>query len=173
MTRSLRILSLLTISFLVLAVSDQSFGQDEVPTGGATRQPSPQSTVTTAGDGWENGAVRISGELTLEDAVKLALTYNRNLKIAVEERGVAEGLITQAWGEALPVVSLNASYIRLDEVPSFEIADRVITIGSVNNYSAGVTVDQPVFRGGAVRAGLRAAELYEALTDEQIRGAVQ
>jgi len=173
MTRSFRTLILLTVPFLVLGVSGQSFGEDELPSGGATRQPSPQATVATAGDGWENGAVRIGGEITLEDAVKLALTYNRNLKIAVQERGVAEGLITQAWGEALPVVSLNANYIRLDEVPSFEIADRHITIGSLNNYSAGVTVDQPVFRGGAVRAGLRAAELYEALTDEQIRGAVQ
>ena len=157
MTWSFRLLSLLTIPFLVLAVSDQSFGEDEVRNAGETRQSFSQATVTTAGDEWEYGAVRISGELTLEDAVKVALTYNWNLKIVVKERGVAEGLITQAWGEALPVVSLNANYTRLDEVPSFEIADRVITIGSLNNYSAGVTVDQPVFRGGAVRAGLRAA----------------
>ena len=173
MTRTLRTLSLLMIPFLVLAARDHSFAEDEVRNAGATGQPPSHTTMATTGEGSEYGSVRISGELTLEDAVKVALTYNWNLKIVMKERGVAEGLITQAWGEALPVVSLNANYIRLDEVPSFEIADRVITIGSLNNYSAGVTVDQPVFRGGAVRAGLRAAELYEALTDEQIRGAVQ
>ena len=173
MTRPFRAFSLLAVPFLLIMASDQCFGEEGVAIGQAAPQSSSRSMAVSAGDGWENGAVRINGELTLEDAVKLALTYNWNLKIVVQERGVAEGLITQAWGEALPVVSLNANYTRLDEVPSFEIADQHITIGSLNNYSAGVTIDQPVFRGGAVRAGLRAAELYESLTDEQIRGAVQ
>lgn len=115
----------------------------------------------------------LEGELSLEDALKIALSYNKPLQIAMQEREIARGVVLESYSEALPTLSANADYVRLDEVGGFEIEGRSVSIGDVDNYSAGLRVSQPVFRGGAIPAALRAARLAALLADEQARGAVQ
>jgi len=74
-------------------------------------------------------------------------------------------------------VGLTGEYRRLDEVQSIkmppELGGRSITMGDVDNYSAGLTVTQPIFAGGSIPARLNSAKLFSLLTDETVRAAVQ
>ncbi|HUT32915.1 MAG TPA: TolC family protein [Planctomycetota bacterium] len=116
---------------------------------------------------------RIAGELSLEAAQVLAVGNNKQLLATIEEREVAAGRLTEAWSAIYPIAALTGSYRRVDEVSSFSAGPETITIGSLNNYSVDLALRQPVFRGGAIQAGIRAARVYALLADEQIRGAVQ
>jgi len=105
----------------------------------------------------------LKGNLSLEDAIRTALLHSRDIEIAMAEREKAEGQITEAWARALPVVNLTGTYTGVDALPP----------GSRHNYALGATVSQPVFRGGAVGAGIRAAKIYGALAEEELRRTVQ
>lgn len=111
----------------------------------------------------------VTGKLSLEDALKLALLYNRDLERVVEEKEFAEGQILSAYGNVLPTISVSGTYTRLEDVNAFEVGGNRIQLGALDNYSATLSVTQPLFAGGSLGAGLRAAKYYEALTDENIR----
>ncbi len=111
----------------------------------------------------------IAGVLTLSDAVKLALRQNKELLAALEEKEIASGRILSSYGQILPSLALQGTAARLD--PS--------TTGATPNpdpferYSASLRITQPLFRGGAIQAALRAARLYDFWSDEFIRSRTQ
>jgi outer membrane protein TolC len=115
----------------------------------------------------------ITGDLSLSDAVKIALTHNRMLQAIVEDREVAEGRITEAYGYVFPYVDIKGSYTRLDEISRIETEDGAMDLNTLNNYSATLQVVQPVYHGGALSAGIRAARLYRSLADANVQGVVQ
>ncbi|GAG29541.1 unnamed protein product, partial [marine sediment metagenome] len=115
----------------------------------------------------------IKGELSLQDAVKLAMLNNRSLKTAAEGKEIAEGRIVESYSSALPTVSATGSYTRLDEVSSFDVGGQSVSLGFEDNYSVNLQVQQPLYRGGAIGAALRAARIYSYFADEQVREAVQ
>lgn len=111
--------------------------------------------------------------LSLQDAIRLALERNKALQ-AVRLQGTAAGArVAEARSALGPSVTVSASYSKLDAVNSFDVGGREVTLGFTDNYSADATVRQPVFRGGGVAAGVRAAEYGNLLADEYLRGAVQ
>jgi len=119
----------------------------------------------------------ISGELGVEDSLKLALGNNKVLQRIVQEKEVARGENLKSYSAILPNVGLTGSYTRLDEVTSFDIdtpaGKESIMFGDPDNYSAGLRVTQPIFAGGAIPATLNAARLASLLADETVRAAVQ
>ncbi len=115
----------------------------------------------------------VKGKLGLRAAQLLAVGNNKQLLAILKEKEVAEGKITEAWADALPNLRLEATYSRLDEVPSFSAGPAKVTVGDENNYSLALTLAQPIFRGGAIGAGIRAAKIYSLLADEQVRGVLQ
>jgi len=115
----------------------------------------------------------LQGELSIEDAIKVALTHNKSLQATLEEQEVARGRVVESYSEVLPQVNATAAYTRLDEVTSFDVAGQRVSFGAVDDYSFGLRVRQPLFRGGATRAALRAARAFRSLTDERVRGAIQ
>jgi outer membrane protein len=116
---------------------------------------------------------KISGKLSLVDAVKLAMTNSKPLLAVVEEKQIAEGRILESYSLVLPTLSANAGYTRLDRPQTINFNGNQIVLGAKDNYSANLQVTQPVFRGGAIIAGLRGARIFSYLTDERIREAVQ
>ncbi|MBN2712813.1 MAG: TolC family protein [Planctomycetes bacterium] len=108
----------------------------------------------------------LKGKLSLEDAIKLSLKYNRDIHAAIEDKAVADGVLLESWSSALPKVSAGADYTRRDSLgdPAY---------GYLNNYSTNLTVVQPVFNGGRIIAALNSGKYYSMLADEQVRGAVQ
>lgn len=117
--------------------------------------------------------ITLSGELSLKDAIQLALLHNRKLQAVREERKIAGGQITEAYSAALPTISATGSYTRLDEASSFDVGGVNVSLGFEDNYSAGLKITQPIYRGGATGAALRAARLYASLNDEKVRGVTQ
>ena len=121
----------------------------------------------------ERSQTYISGKLSMEDCLKLALTNNKLLQRIVQEKEVARGQRLKSYSVILPTVGLTADYLRLDEVSSFTIGAKKVTLGDVDNYSVGLRVTQPVFAGGAIIANINAGKLFSLLTDETVRAAVQ
>ncbi|MBN1355814.1 TolC family protein [bacterium] len=115
----------------------------------------------------------IGGGLNLDDTIRLALNHNRSIQTILEEKTVSRGQIVEAYGYVLPVVNLEGLYTRLNEVPTRETDGEVVELGSLDNYSASLNVYQPVWHGGALSAGIRAAKLYRALSDENVRLVVE
>jgi len=121
----------------------------------------------------EASQTRLKGELSLGDALKLALTHNKSLQSALQEEQVSRGRVIEAYSNVLPSLTATAGYTRLDEVPGFDVGGQSVAIGDVDNYSAGLEVKQPLFRGGGIPAAWRAARWYSLLANEGVRGAVQ
>ncbi len=121
---------------------------------------------------------RISGKLSVEDGVKLALAHNKMLQQTLEERNVAEGQLVSSRSAYLPNVALATQYRRVELVPQFDIAfpgapSEHIQIGRLDNYSAALTVTQPLYAGGAIAAQVQLARLSSLLADQTIRAATQ
>jgi len=121
----------------------------------------------------EASQTRLKGELSLGDALKLALTHNKSLQSALQEEQVSRGRVIEAYSNVLPSLTATAGYTHLDEVPGFDVGGQSVAIGDVDNYSAGLEVKQPLFRGGGIPAAWRAARWYSLLANEGVRGAVQ
>lgn len=116
---------------------------------------------------------RARGELSLADALKVAVVYNKSLQAALREREAARGIVTEAYSEALPTAAAIADYRRLDEVAVIEAGGISFPMGDVDNYSVGLEVRQPLWRGGGISAALRASRWHSLLADKQVRGAAQ
>jgi outer membrane protein TolC len=117
---------------------------------------------------------RISGQLSIEDCLKLALANNKGLQRVLEEKQIARGEELKSYSAILPTVGLTGDYKRLDMVSSISIpSGPKITMGDVDNYTAGLRVTQPIYAGGAIIANLHAGRLFSLLTDQTVRSAVQ
>ena len=137
-----------------------------------SRSEDSRQWAATAGRGGE-AEPAISGRLTLEDAVKLALRYNKELQAAAQETDVARGRTLEAKAMALPSVTAGAQYARLDQSPHIAFGEQSFDIAVEENYSTRLEVRQPLFAGGAIRSALRSARLGSALSDQGIREQVE
>jgi len=54
----------------------------------------------------------------------------------------------RAWAAIYPTAVFTGNYTRLDKVSSFSAGPQTITLGSVNNYTLALALNQPVFAGG-------------------------
>ena len=116
----------------------------------------------------------ISGKLSIEDCLKLTLVNNKGLQRVVEEKEVARGKELGSYSAILPSVSLTGEYLRKDEVASISLpGGPAVTMGDLDNYSAGLNVTQPIFAGGAIVANINAGRLFSLLADELVRAMVQ
>ena len=116
---------------------------------------------------------RLSGQLGIEDCLKLALANNKGLQRTLEEKQIARGEELKSYSAILPTVGLTGDYRRLDMVSSLSTPFGKITMGDVDNYTAGLRVTQPIYAGGAIMAKLQAGRLFSLLTDQTVRAAVQ
>ena len=127
----------------------------------------------TRKDTQEQAQTRISGRLSIQDCLKLTLANNKTLQSVVLEKQVARGEQLKSYSAILPTIGLSGDYTRLDEVASFEVAGKTVTLGDLDNYSAGLRVTQPIFAGGSIPARINAGMLSSLLADETVRAALQ
>jgi len=157
---------------IVGCVSSEQFYQDV----GLSREAAYQQWQTRK-ERQEQSQTRISGKLSIEDCLKLALANNKTLQRITEEKEIARGEQIKSYSAILPNVGLSGEYRRLDKVQSIkmppELGDRSITMGDVDNYSTGLMVTQPLFAGGSILARLNSAKLFSLLTDQTVRATVQ
>ena len=105
----------------------------------------------------------VGGDVSLLDAVNIALAQNLTLRAAYFRHEEAAGVYGEARGAILPQASITAS--ATDNLNNRDV-DRDV-------YSYRFQISQPLWRGGALIAGLRYAELYKASTDIAIQKQVQ
>lgn len=134
-----------------LSASNATFGEDGTPI------PSGANEII------ESSLPVITGEISIADAVNLALANNLDIRSAFLMRDEAEGAVVEAKAAAYPHITLGGG-------ANSDMAERG---DNPDTYSATWSVTQPLWHSGAVSAGLRYAELYKASTDEVIREKVQ
>lgn len=126
-------------------------------------------------------AVERPGVLTLEDALRMALSRSRDLEDARLAYRNAEAQVREAWGSVYPTMDLSATFVRNLSVPtSFVPAvffdpdappDQLVPVqfGADNQWNFAIRAEQTVFQA-SVFLGLSAAERYRALQREGVRG---
>jgi outer membrane protein len=122
--------------------------------------------------------------VTLEEAIRMALTSNRELETARLQLAAAEGQVREAWSAVYPTINASASYTRNIEVPGQFLPARIfdpnagendlvlVRFGNDNNWYGQLRLEQPIFRAG-VFLGLSAAGRYQNLQVEMVRGQEQ
>ncbi len=115
-------------------------------------------------DSGQHRQAKVDGPLSVDDSVRLALQYNKQLQIAIQEREVTRGDRIADYNVILPSISARGTAARIEK-------GRGNT--DIDDYSANITVTQPIFEGERIPATLRTARLLTALTDEQVRDQVQ
>ncbi len=104
---------------------------------------------------------------TLDEALRAALESNRQIRAAVEQRNRATGRYVEERAAALPQLAGTAGAQRSSDgsmaiLPGAEISDRRV---------ADLELSQPLYAGGAVSAGIRAAKFGLASAGDRIRSA--
>lgn len=114
---------------------------------------------------------------SLEEAVKVGLQRNPDLISARLEVERADAQVMEAWGTALPTVSLTGQYSRAIKKPVFFLPnffqgkpDEIvpIEIGSRHAVNMSVTASQVLFNT-AVITGVGAAKIYSGAARELLR----
>lgn len=113
------------------------------------------------------GALAASGPLcaeepalyTIEDCVRIGLERSGAAANARRDEEIASAKVIQARAAALPNLSLNGDYTRLDELQEVDVGEETFEAGTLDNYSASAEVRQLLYSGGKVAAALRAARL--------------
>ncbi len=122
----------------------------------------------SAKEGREGAQLVLTGKLSVQKAVKTAWENNKLLGTIREQRENAKGRIIEAYSAALPKLDFRGGYTRLDKVPTFKAGGVSVPMGNRNNYSGSLVLTQPFFRGGAIAAGIRGANIFAFLTDEEV-----
>jgi len=122
-------------------------------------------------------------DLSLRDAVRLALRENRAVAAASEGVRAAEARIEQARGGKLPKVNYTESFTRGDNpvyvfsslLTEHQFGESNFGIGplnrpdALNNFQSQMTFDQTLYDGGQARHAVKAAGLGRDLSEEEAR----
>ncbi len=121
---------------------------------------------------------------SLREALRLALSKSPLLREAEARVRGADQRVREAWGSIMPDISTTARYSRNIKVqqaflPAFLFDStaspdelRPVRFGSDNLWSAGVSVEQPLFQLD-VFIGLSAADRFRGVENEHYRGTAQ
>ncbi|MCK5833526.1 TolC family protein [bacterium] len=113
------------------------------------------------------------GAITLQEAISRGLEANSQVLTAGYKRDSAKEDAKIAFTGLLPHASADGSYTRLDEVPvmtmPLEFGGMSIEMGKQNNYNLTLGVQQPIFTGGKIINGYRAARNGAKIQQENLR----
>lgn len=115
-------------------------------------------------------------QLTLQEAIALALEKNPTFQIAKADVEKSESQIREAYGLAMPTIEGSLQYTRNLKKPVFFLPDfnnpnsgkvTPIEIGSNNSYTASLSLTQALF-SKTVGTALEVAEVYQDYTTEGV-----
>lgn len=127
-----------------------------------------------AGLGAQTPPVEVSAaqELTAEASVRLGLEHSARVRAAEADAAMAAARAREARAGLLPAVRAQAGYTRLGgDIPDAEFTlpglDTTFTLIAIerDRYHSELSVEQPLFAGGRLRAGFRAAEREAAAAE--------
>jgi len=131
----------------------------------------------------------------LDRSVERAIEANRSLEITRTEEDKARARVREAWAGALPQLGLEGRLNRNFKLPSFyfggfpslgeengdttgnggeETQENVrIEVGSRYDYTATLSLTQPLWLAGKVGAALKAAKIYRRSAEKDVEAATQ
>lgn len=97
--------------------------------------------------------------LTLEKSIELGLSNSKEIKISMSDTLISDALLTNAWSNLLPQVSLGFTYNHISEMPiQLQIPFLPASSGEVlNTMYSNATIEQPLFTGFKLLAVKNAA----------------
>ncbi|GAB3889400.1 TolC family protein [Spirosoma agri] len=116
-------------------------------------------------------------QLTMDNAVKLALDKNRDIQVASLETAKYAQKVVEARSYALPAIAGSAQYLYYFNkqvsflpgsfvgLPENQLA--TFRVGGSNALVGGIAATQPLFQAG-IRSGIKAAQIDEAATNEAL-----
>ncbi len=119
-------------------------------------------------------AVTASAEtLTLSKAVEIAQLKSEKIAIASEKVFAARQDALAAKSGFYPRISAQGSYTRLNETPSMTMpgpmgTSTTIEMGTADNYKFTISAQQPLFMGGAIFNGYKAASSMAQAQEKQL-----
>jgi len=111
-------------------------------------------------------------ELTLEQALDLALRQNSAILRARQEIERTRGLIVEVRAAALPRVNAVGQYARVDSKGIEAVGGASVRDNQMQPWNANIEVAQLVYSGGRVNAALRAAKLSDQVALLTVQRAV-
>lgn len=121
----------------------------------------------------ETGNKKNPIEITLKEAINLALQNNWDIKLSEKEIQKANEQISEAYSNAFPRIDLKGNYIRNIKLPvmflppntSFNPTDQVVTfeLGASNNWDASITLNQVIY-SQKVNTAIKIADEYAELS---------
>jgi len=105
----------------------------------------------------ESATPEVPDRLDLKTTLDYAMEHNFDIRRAVERIEEQEGLIVEVKAQALPNVSLNANYDRLDEGLTDSVGG--FFTPATDNWGIFFNVRQALYKGGGVKAAVRAQDL--------------
>jgi outer membrane protein TolC len=123
------------------------------------------------------------GEMSLKEAVRLALERNKSLQASAAGETAAHSRIAEAKAGFLPRVNYSESWTRSNNpvfvfsslLTQHQFTEQNFRIGPLNrpdflnNFQSLVTADQTVYDGGRTRYGVRSAKLTKDIASENRR----
>ena len=111
-------------------------------------------------------------DLDLSTAIEISLQKNETYLIAEKELDKAGGQVMEAVSGALPQITGGLVYNRNWRVPTgvFQMGDEVVTFkfGTEQNYTADLTLTQPIYSGGRTFTALSMARTYKKMAKDMV-----
>lgn len=107
---------------------------------------------------WHSGAAQRADtiRLSLDEALKRVLTSSDEMRIGQAQLTVTEAQVTQARAAGLPALTLRGTYTQTRRNARATIVSGTI-FGQNYTYTSTLALSQPIFQGGRIFAGMRAA----------------
>ena len=119
-----------------------------------------------------NSWVAAQLDLTVHDAINLALSNNESYLRAQQELEKAKNRIYEVRASAFPQLSAGLQMVRNWELPSFVIAiegqPTTLRAGTYYSWTSSLTITQPIYNGGAVFSAWSAAKMYRKFAAAQL-----
>jgi len=113
----------------------------------------------------------------LREGVRLAMEKNERLRMARAALDKSQQQVREARADGLPQFDLSLNYSRNWLLPSFVFdtpaGRQTVKIGTHNNITGVLSVRQPLYVGGRVRAALASAQLFRDYVLQGERGVRQ
>lgn len=113
---------------------------------------------------------------TLNEAWSEAITSHYQLAAAEARREAAGLAVESARGQRVPRMDVTGSFTQLDEAPRFDFGGGMMSqplFDDDNFAQAGVQLSLPLYAGGAISAGIAAAEYAAQASDGQYAALLQ
>lgn len=121
-------------------------------------------------------------ELTLDEAIEIAVANNPQVNRALLSVDDADQLVKIAYSEVYPEITSSINYTRNIEIPVTFVPGEFfggapgtlipVEFGTDNNWQGGFSVNQTLFRGETI-IGLSSATVFKTVQDENLRATTQ